>query len=63
MNSVHSQYDPDHWAHINHYFSFLWDYTFECLAVSVEGETLQMDFSEMLAHAVSRIHVTSRGND
>ncbi|MGJ8637970.1 MAG: hypothetical protein ACSHYA_01135 [Opitutaceae bacterium] len=32
LNRSHSCFRKDYWDGINHYFAFLWDYTFECLA-------------------------------
>src|SRR5687768_13088276 len=40
MNATHSQYDAGHWRRVHHYFAFLWDYTFECLASEMHGELL-----------------------
>jgi hypothetical protein len=58
MNAVHAQYETERWTRINHYFSFLWDHTFECLAMGVEGEAIQMSFLEVMAHVASRVLVS-----
>ena len=57
INATHSQYDESYWSSVRHYFAFLWDYTFECLASDVRGELLEMDFNRVLVHAVSQINV------
>ena len=55
MNVVHPQYDAVHWRQVRHYFAFLWDYTFECLATNVTGELLEMDFHSVVARAAAQI--------
>ena len=58
MNASHSGYDADDWSRIRHYFAFLWDYTFECLAKEVEGEVLELEFRDVVARAVSLLPVS-----
>jgi hypothetical protein len=50
LNEPHSCYRPEYWGRINHYFAFLWDYTFECLALGFRTE----EFSGSHAEALSR---------
>lgn len=48
MNMGHAQYDKDYWERINHYIAFLWDYTFECLAIGYDSAEVQGEYSEVL---------------
>jgi hypothetical protein len=57
MNAVHPQYDPAHWQEVRHYFAFLWDYTFECLATGFEFEELAIPFSGVIERLSHQIHV------
>lgn len=40
-NKVHSQYDPALWRSLKHYLLFFKDHTFECVARSVSGQTVE----------------------
>lgn len=50
LNEPHSCYRPEYWDRINHYFAFLWDYTFECLALDFK----YVEFYGSHAEALSR---------
>lgn len=57
MNATHPAYDAAYWSRVRHYFAFLWDYTFECLASDVDGELLEMEFRDAIACAISSVSV------
>ncbi len=57
-NAAHRQYDPRYWERIKHYFAFLWDYTFQCLASGFVAEEMDGPYAQVLANAVDSIHVS-----
>ena len=56
LNKPHPCYRSEFWDRMNHYFAFLWDYTFECLATAFRTE----EFSGAHAEAILRATETMK---
>jgi hypothetical protein len=54
INSVHSQYAPEHWRSLHHYVFWFHDSTFECAAQSFTVEVFHETFAAVLARACAR---------